>query len=122
MNGAPRNGYLDDRLRRAQCDTVGLDPDVRLLVDAPGYRRRPIAPLELLREGGSRRLHRVELEREGVRSYRILAPTEWNFHPAGAAAQGLIHLPAQDTAVLRRLAALLINAVDPCVGYDLRVD
>jgi hypothetical protein len=69
-----------------------------------------------------RLVHRVELDHDCVRRYRILAPTEWNFHPAGAAAQGLMHLPAQDTTVLRRLAALLINAVDPCVGYDLRVD
>jgi hypothetical protein len=57
-----------------------------------------------------------------VRRYRILAPTEWNFHPDGAAAQALMRLPAQDPAFLRRLAAMLINAVDPCVGYDLRVD
>jgi uptake hydrogenase large subunit len=69
-----------------------------------------------------RLVHRVELDHNCVRRYRILAPTEWNFHPAGAAAQGLMHLPAQDPAVLRRLAAMLINAVDPCVGYDLRVD
>jgi coenzyme F420-reducing hydrogenase alpha subunit len=69
-----------------------------------------------------RLVHRVELEHDGVRRYRILAPTEWNFHPAGAAAQGLMHLPAEEPEVLRRLAALLINAVDPCVGYDLRVD
>jgi coenzyme F420-reducing hydrogenase alpha subunit len=69
-----------------------------------------------------RLVHRVELDHDGVRRYRILAPTEWNFHPAGAAAQGLMHLPAQDAAVLQRLAALMINAVDPCVGYDLRVD
>ena len=53
---------------------------------------------------------------------QILAPTEWNFHPDGAAAQALMRLPAQDPAFLRRLAAMLINAVDPCVGYDLRVD
>jgi coenzyme F420-reducing hydrogenase alpha subunit len=69
-----------------------------------------------------RLVHRVELERGGVRRYQILAPTEWNFHPDGAAAQALMRLPARDPAVLRRLAAMLINAVDPCVGYDLRVD
>jgi coenzyme F420-reducing hydrogenase alpha subunit len=69
-----------------------------------------------------RLVHHVELEHGCVRRYRILAPTEWNFHPDGAAARGLMNLPARDTAVLRRLAALLINTVDPCVGYDLRVD
>jgi len=66
-------------------------------------------------------VHRVELEHNGVRRYQILAPTEWNFHPAGAAAQGLMQLPAEDAYVLHRLATLLINAVDPCVGYDLIV-
>jgi hypothetical protein len=30
-------------------------------------------------------------------------------------------LPAEDAEVLHRLATLLINAVDPCVGYDLIV-
>jgi coenzyme F420-reducing hydrogenase alpha subunit len=69
-----------------------------------------------------RLVHHVELEHGCVRRYRILAPTEWNFHPAGALAQGLMNLPAEDTAVRRRLAAVLINAVDPCVGYDLSVD
>jgi coenzyme F420-reducing hydrogenase alpha subunit len=68
-----------------------------------------------------RLVHRVELEHGCVRRYQILAPTEWNFHPSGAAARGLRQLPAEDAAILQRLAALLINAVDPCVGYDLRV-
>jgi coenzyme F420-reducing hydrogenase alpha subunit len=68
-----------------------------------------------------RLVHRVELDHGSVHRYRILAPTEWNFHPAGAAAQGLMNLPAEDPAVLHRLAVLLINTVDPCVGYDLIV-
>ena len=91
-----------------------LDP-----VDGGAHSGVGLAQVEAAR---GRLVHRVELDHDCVRRYRILAPTEWNFHPAGAAAQGLMHLPAQDTAVLRRLATLLINAVDPCVGYDLRVD
>jgi hypothetical protein len=66
--------------------------------------------------------HRVELEHGSVRRYRILAPTEWNFHPDGAAARALLNLPAGEAALQRRLAALLINAVDPCVDYDLVVN
>ena len=69
-----------------------------------------------------RLVHRVELDHGSVRRYRILAPTEWNFHPAGAAAQALLKLPADDATRLHRQAALLINAVDPCVGYDLLVN
>jgi len=68
-----------------------------------------------------RLVHRVELEDGQVRRYQILAPTEWNFHPAGVVARALESLPYTDEDALRRQAALLINAVDPCVGYELRV-
>jgi uptake hydrogenase large subunit len=66
-----------------------------------------------------RLVHHVELEHGCVRRYRILAPTEWNFHPAGVAARGLKTLTAQDASSLHRQAAMLISAVDPCVGYEL---
>jgi uptake hydrogenase large subunit len=87
-------------------------------IDGGAHTGVGLAQVEAAR---GRLVHRVELERGGVRRYQILAPTEWNFHPDGAAAQALRRLPAEDSAVLRRLAALLINAVDPCVGYDLGV-
>ncbi len=64
--------------------------------------------------------HRVELDGECIASYRILAPTEWNFHPRGVVARtlgGLRGAPGQ----LERQARLLINAIDPCVGYDLTI-
>jgi Ni,Fe-hydrogenase I large subunit len=64
-------------------------------------------------------VHRVELEHDCVRRYQILAPTEWNFHPDGVAARGLKTLTAPDAVSLRRQAAMLISAVDPCVGYEL---
>ncbi len=91
-----------------------LDP-----VDSVAQSGVGLAQVEAAR---GRLVHRVELDHDCVRRYRILAPTEWNFHPTGAAAQGLMHLPARDTVVLRRTAALFINAVDPCVGYDLSID
>lgn len=69
-----------------------------------------------------RLVHRVELQHGSVRRYRILAPTEWNFHPEGAAVQALLNLPAGDVTLQRRLACLLINAIDPCVDYDLIVN
>jgi coenzyme F420-reducing hydrogenase alpha subunit len=67
-----------------------------------------------------RLIHYVEIARGAIRRFRILAPTEWNFHPAGVAAQGLLTLCGDDEAVLRRQAALWINAIDPCVGFHLR--
>ena len=66
-------------------------------------------------------VHRLTVEQGRLADYRILAPTEWNFHPQGAAALGLATLPATDEATLRRLAGLFITALDPCVAYDISI-
>jgi len=58
-------------------------------------------------------LHWVQLDANGtVQDYRVLAPTEWNFHPAGSLAQALTALSADATPAARTLAA----AFDPCVA------
>jgi coenzyme F420-reducing hydrogenase alpha subunit len=69
-----------------------------------------------------RLVHRVELDGDIVRRYQILAPTEWNFHPQGVLAKSLIGLQAGSDDELRQQAQLLINAIDPCVGYELRIN
>jgi Ni,Fe-hydrogenase I large subunit len=57
-------------------------------------------------------LHWVQLDSHGaVAQYRVLAPTEWNFHPQGALALALAALDAQDRSAAQTLAA----AFDPCV-------
>ncbi len=66
-------------------------------------------------------LHRVQLDGERVARYQILAPTEWNFHPQGVVAMSLASLQG-DAAQIESQARLLINAIDPCVGYDLSID
>jgi coenzyme F420-reducing hydrogenase alpha subunit len=68
-----------------------------------------------------RLVHAVEVADGLVRRYRILAPTEWNFHPEGAAARGLAQIANSAPAQREWLARLFITAVDPCVGYDLRL-
>lgn len=82
---------------------------------------RPGVAIGQVEAARGRLIHRVELDRGKIRRYQILAPTEWNFHPRGAVAQGLSSLNALDAARLRRQAELFINAVDPCVGYELRL-
>jgi len=58
-------------------------------------------------------LHWVQLNPQGgVEDYRVLAPTEWNFHPEGALAHALTALSAHDTSAAQCLAA----AYDPCVN------
>ena len=57
-------------------------------------------------------LHWVQLDAQGaVLDYRVLAPTEWNFHPEGALARAVSALPPGATVVAQTLAA----AFDPCV-------
>lgn len=56
-----------------------------------------------------------------VARWRIVAPTEWNFHPQGAFAQGLAGAAARSEDEVRRAAALLAHALDPCVAYEVLV-
>ena len=79
---------------------------------------RGLAQVEAAR---GRLAHGVVVEGDRVADYRILAPTEWNFHPEGGVAQSLAGLDGSDDNGLRERAGLLIEAVDPCVGYELVV-
>jgi Ni,Fe-hydrogenase I large subunit len=57
-------------------------------------------------------LHWVQLdELHRVLDYRVLAPTEWNFHPHGALARALTQLSPADADA----AWCLASAYDPCV-------
>ncbi|MDP2096774.1 MAG: hypothetical protein Q8K50_23235 [Hydrogenophaga sp.] len=55
-----------------------------------------------------------------VAACRVLAPTEWNFHPQGVVAQRIAALdagqPAEDT---ERRVRLLMAAFDPCVPFEV---
>jgi hypothetical protein len=62
-------------------------------------------------------LHWVQLDTQGaVQDYRVVAPTEWNFHPNGALANAVAALASEDTSAARTLAA----AFDPCVVFTIR--
>ncbi len=66
-------------------------------------------------------LHHICLAGGRVAAYRIVAPTEWNFHPDGALVHGLTGLAADDEARLVRQARLAVQALDPCVGCRVEV-
>ncbi len=68
-----------------------------------------------------RLVHRVEIDKGVIQRYQILAPTEWNFHPEGIAVQGLQTLSCSNDEQLQQQAKLWINAIDPCVGFQLQV-
>lgn len=72
-------------------------------------------------------LHRVQLaqqqEQEVIADYRIVAPTEWNFHPDGAAAEMLARIPACSGSGDRKSTHWQVNLVaaafDPCVAFEV---
>ncbi len=66
-------------------------------------------------------VHRLEAREGRVKDYRIVAPTEWNFHPRGALAEGLTGLSVIDGEDARRKAQLLAQALDPCVACTVEV-
>lgn len=68
-------------------------------------------------------IHWLVLEEDGkVADYRIVAPTEWNFHPDGAYARGLAGRVAATEEEALDAAELLLLALDPCVAYTLELN
>ncbi len=65
-------------------------------------------------------LHLVRLADGKVEQYRIIAPTEWNFHPAGPLAEALANLPAD--AELHAAARQIALSLDPCVDYGITLE
>lgn len=61
--------------------------------------------------------HAARIEDGMVADYRIVAPTDWNFHARGIAAQCLAKL--EDHADREVLAHLVVRAIDPCVAYEI---
>lgn len=77
-------------------------------------RELAMAPgLGVVETARGRLIHAARVEGTKVAQYRILAPTEWNFHPDGIAARALSGLAPDE-------AGLVVEAIDPCVEYELR--
>jgi hypothetical protein len=66
-------------------------------------------------------MHHVRLVAEQVTEYEIVAPTEWNFHLAGAFAQDMRGMVERDMGRLQQSAQVVALSLDPCVAYDIEV-
>lgn len=65
-------------------------------------------------------LHQVLLEGDRVKQWRITAPTDWNFHAAGALRrrlEGVVVAPERLDDLVRDLVLLH----DPCIDYETRI-
>jgi hypothetical protein len=67
-------------------------------------------------------MHRLRLVQGRTADYRIVAPTEWNFHPAGALPVALQDAPAHDLDSLRRRTRVLVDSLDPCVACSVEFE
>lgn len=104
---------LFQQVRRRMCDDVA--PAARLqCAQAHGIG---LAQVEASR---GRLLHGVVLAENRVQSYRMLAPTEWNFHPRGLLRAALLGVPV--TADLPERIDALLRAIDPCVDFHITLN
>jgi coenzyme F420-reducing hydrogenase alpha subunit len=66
-------------------------------------------------------VHWLQVDADGrVAACRVLAPTEWNFHPQGAVAAALENMPAQACAAQVAQVNTLVAAYDPCVRFEIQ--
>jgi hypothetical protein len=65
-------------------------------------------------------VHVVHTAHDRLVSYRIVAPTEWNFHPRGALASALLGATVHSAREAAALAEQVVSSLDPCV--DCRVE
>ncbi|MES9833121.1 MAG: nickel-dependent hydrogenase large subunit [Candidatus Thiodiazotropha sp. DIVDIV] len=101
-----------------QLNALKAEYDISEQKHDAGISQQGIGEVEAAR---GRLFHRVVVQDGVVSSYQILAPTEWNFHPLGVVARGLKRLSIERESVMKQQAELLINAVDPCVGFSLEI-
>ena len=107
---------LPQRLR-AEPDSAGRTEVIREVVRAwPLEENAGLAGVETSR---GLLLHVARLKDGKIAEYRIVAPTEWNFHPAGPLAQALSGLGAG--AGLESSARLVSQSLDPCVAYGVEL-
>ena len=86
-----------------------------------GFSPRPDQGVGAVQTARGLLLHSARMSDGRVVDYRILAPTEWNFHPQGPLARGLRGLAARAREELERHARLAVHALDPCVACSLEV-
>lgn len=66
-------------------------------------------------------VHRAQVEGERVAGYRIVAPTEWNFHPRGPFVRGALGLEPATPEALELQANWIVASLDPCVAWRVEV-
>lgn len=64
-------------------------------------------------------LHAVDIEQGQIVAWRVVAPTEWTFHPEGAVREALLGLTAPDVHLAALWARWVVSTLDPCVEFSV---
>jgi coenzyme F420-reducing hydrogenase alpha subunit len=68
-----------------------------------------------------RLVHSMQVEGDHVRRYRILAPTDWNFHPQGVMRAALGTVRGRSAAEAPGMVRWIVAALDPCAACHVTV-
>ncbi|MFW8589107.1 nickel-dependent hydrogenase large subunit [Rhizobium beringeri] len=120
--GACRPGIGDVRISLTQLTALARTGDfdcASLACSGPTPGAGGYGAVECAR---GRLYHQIEIGGDGrLAAYRILAPTEWNFHPAGPFVETLLSSPVgADEAAVRSISRLAV-LFDPCVAFEINV-
>ncbi len=93
--------------------------DICYQVQYPMHSTNALNQLEAAR---GKLIHQVSIGSDCVNNYQILSPTQWNFHPKGILYAMIKSLNFENKQDLSNKVKLLVDAIDPCVGYSIAVD
>jgi hypothetical protein len=116
---AEAESLIDGFLGEAPATAQGREP-LQVLATADGWGAG------IVQSARGMLIHTLRLEGGKVSDFRILAPTEWNFHPGGAVVRALESLGGQEA--FRRagnplqLAYLIAGSYDPCVPFEIALE
>jgi len=99
---------------------MGEDPDLApLMGDGTAPKAGGYGVVECAR---GRLFHQAEIGNDGlIGAYRILAPTEWNFHPAGPFVETLLSCRIGGGENGRKAVSQLAALFDPCVAFEINM-
>lgn len=84
-------------------------------------RRETIVGMGEVETARGRLVHSVRMDKGVIADYRILAPTEWNFHSDGAVTKGLKTLNSNELEERQLQAHMFIEALDPCIDFEVKI-
>lgn len=98
----------------------GADCDLlQLMSDGPAPGAGGYGAVECAR---GRLYHQAEIGGDGmISAYRILAPTEWNFHPAGPFVETLLSCRIGSGDAGQMAVSQLAALFDPCVAFEIGI-